>query len=123
MNRILLVEDESLILKALEFRLKRDGYDVLKAEDGREALRMIEAEDFQLMITDMMLPFNNGLEVVNKAKEVKGKSFPVIVLSNVGLENVVLEAFKLGADDYITKPFSPAELSIRVKRLISKMGN
>jgi two-component system response regulator VicR len=122
MNKILVVEDESLILKALEFRLKRDGYDVLKAEDGREALRLIETEDFQLMITDMMLPFNNGLEVVNKAKEVKGKTFPVIVLSNVGLENVVLEAFKLGADDYITKPFSPAELSIRVKRLISKMG-
>lgn len=122
MKRILLVEDESLILKALEFRLKRDGYDVLKAVDGREALKMIETETFQLMITDMMLPFNHGLEVVNKAKELKGKEFPVIVLSNVGLENVVLEAFKLGADDYITKPFSPAELSIRVKRLISKFG-
>lgn len=120
MKKILLVEDESLILKALEFRLKRDGYDIIKAVDGREALRMIETESFELVITDMMLPFNNGLEVVNKTKEVKGKDFPVIVLSNVGLENVVLEAFKLGADDYITKPFSPAELSIRVKRLINK---
>jgi two-component system response regulator VicR len=76
-----------------------------------------------LMITDMMLPFNNGLEVVNKAKEIKGKTFPVIVLSNVGLENVVLEAFKLGADDYITKPFSPAELSIRVKRLLNNFSS
>ena len=119
MKRILIVEDESLILKALEFRLKRDGYDVLKAADGREGIRMIETEDFHLLITDMMLPFNNGLGVVNKAKEIKGKGFPVIVLSNVGLENVVLEAFKLGADDYITKPFSPAELSIRVKRLLN----
>jgi DNA-binding response OmpR family regulator len=119
MKRILIVEDESLILKALEFRLKRDGYDVIKAADGREGIRMIETEDFHLLITDMMLPFNNGLEVVNKAKELKGKTFPVIVLSNVGLENVVLEAFKLGADDYITKPFSPAELSIRVKRLLN----
>jgi two-component system response regulator VicR len=120
MNRILVVEDETLILKALEFRLKRDGYEVIKAIDGREGLKLIETETFQLLITDMMLPFNNGLEVVNKAKELKGKAFPVIVLSNVGLENVVLEAFKLGADDYITKPFSPAELSIRVKRLIDK---
>lgn len=119
MKRILIVEDEGLILKALEFRLKRDGYDVIKAADGREGIRMIETEEFQLLITDMMLPFNNGLEVVNKAKEIKGKTFPVIVLSNVGLENVVLEAFKLGADDYITKPFSPAELSIRVKRLLN----
>jgi DNA-binding response OmpR family regulator len=119
MKRILIVEDETLILKALEFRLKRDGYDVIKAADGREGIRLIETETFNLLITDMMLPFNNGLEVVNKAKELKGKTFPVIVLSNVGLENVVLEAFKLGADDYITKPFSPAELSIRVKRLLN----
>jgi DNA-binding response OmpR family regulator len=123
MKRILLVEDESLILKALEFRLKRDGYEVLKAADGREGMKMIDSEKFDLLITDMMLPFNNGLEVVNKAKEVKGKSFPVIVLSNVGLENVVLEAFKIGADDYITKPFSPAELSIRVKRLLSNFSS
>jgi DNA-binding response OmpR family regulator len=119
MKRILIIEDESLILKALEFRLRKDGYDVLKAADGRDGIRAIEQEQFDLMITDMMLPFNNGLEVVNRAKTVKGKNFPVIVLSNVGLENVVLDAFKLGADDYITKPFSPVELSVRVKRLLA----
>jgi DNA-binding response OmpR family regulator len=120
MKKILIIEDEELILKALEFRLKRDGYEVIKAPDGREGLKAIETQQFDLLITDMMLPFNNGLEVVNKAKSIKGKGFPVIVLSNVGLENVVLDAFKLGADDYITKPFSPVELSVRVKRLISK---
>jgi DNA-binding response OmpR family regulator len=122
MKKILLVEDESLILKALEFRLKRDGYEVIKAVDGRDGIKMIDTQQFDLLITDMMLPFNHGLEVVNRAKEVKGKTFPVIVLSNVGLENVVLEAFKIGADDYITKPFSPAELSIRVKRLLNKFS-
>lgn len=120
MKKILIIEDEDLILKALEFRLRRDGYDVIKAKDGRAGLKAIEEETFDLMITDMMLPFNNGLEVVNKAKELKGAGFPVIVLSNVGLENVVLDAFKLGADDYITKPFSPVELSVRVKRLLNK---
>lgn len=118
MKSILLVEDEELILRALEFRLKRDGYDVLKASNGRDGLEMIESKQFDLLITDMILPFNSGMEVVSRVKEKKGKQFPVIVLSNVGLENTVLEAFKLGADDYITKPFSPAELSIRVKRLI-----
>jgi DNA-binding response OmpR family regulator len=120
MKKILIIEDEELILKALEFRLRRDGYDVIKAKDGRDGIKIIESQDFDLLITDIMLPFNNGLEVVNKAKAVKGASFPVIVLSNVGLENVVLDAFKLGADDYITKPFSPTELSIRLKRLLSK---
>lgn len=119
MKTILLIEDEELILRALEFRLKRDGYNVIKAADGREGLHQIETNNFDLLITDMMLPFNNGLEVVGKVKRIKGKAFPVIVLSNVGLENTVLEAFKMGADDYITKPFSPAELSIRVKRLLN----
>lgn len=120
MKRILLIEDEELINKALEFRLKRDGYEVLKAMDGREGLHAIENEQYDLLITDMMLPFNNGLEMVSKVKSLKGKEFPVIILSNIGLENVILDAFKLGADDYITKPFSPAELSIRVKRLLLK---
>ncbi len=120
MKKVLIVEDEELILKALEFRLRRDGYDVVKAKDGRDGLKAIETESVDLLITDMMLPFNNGLEVVNKAKELRGAGFPVIVLSNVGLENVVLDAFKLGADDYITKPFSPIELSIRVKRLLNR---
>lgn len=120
MKKILIIEDEDLILKALDFRLRRDGYDVLKAPDGREGLKMIENQVFDLLITDIMLPFNNGLEMVNRIKTVKGNAFPVIVLSNVGLENVVLDAFKLGADDYITKPFSPTELSIRVKRLLAR---
>jgi DNA-binding response OmpR family regulator len=110
MHTILLVEDEDLVAKALEFRLKRDGYEVIRAKDGREGLEYIDNQQFHLLITDIMLPFNNGLEIVNKTKEQKGKSLPVIILSNVGLENVVLDAFKLGADDYITKPFSPVEL-------------
>jgi DNA-binding response OmpR family regulator len=114
----LVIEDEELILKSLEFRLKKSGYEVIKALDGRAGLQAIENENFDLVITDIMLPFNSGLEVVNRIKSSDKKHIPVIVLSNVGLENVVLDAFKLGADDYITKPFSPVELSVRVKRLL-----
>lgn len=114
---ILIVEDENLVVKALEFKLRRDGYDVIHAKDGREGIRVIENEEFDLMITDIFLPFNNGLELIIKAKQVKGDSFPIIVLSNIGMEDV-LSAFKLGVDDYITKPFSLSELSARVKRLL-----
>ncbi|MES2730469.1 MAG: response regulator transcription factor [Bacteroidota bacterium] len=121
--KILVVEDEELMLKALEFRLKKDGYTIVRAMDGRDALAKIGLEDFDLIITDIMLPFNNGLEIVNQVKNKLGKKTPVIVLSAVGLENVVLEAFDLGADDYITKPFSPTELSIRVKKLLKVSDN
>ena len=121
--KILVVEDEELMLKALEFRLKKDGYSIVRALDGRDAINKINEEDFDMIITDIMLPYNNGLEIVNHVKSKLGKKTPVIVLSAVGLENVVLEAFELGADDYITKPFSPTELSIRVKKLLKVADN
>jgi DNA-binding response OmpR family regulator len=121
--KILIVEDEELMLKALEFRLKKDGYTIVRATDGRDAISKISEENFDMVITDIMLPFNNGLEILNHVKRKAGKNVPVIVLSAVGLEKVVLEAFELGADDYITKPFSPTELSIRVKKLLKQSEN
>jgi len=121
--KILVVEDEELMLKALEFRLKKDGYTIIRAIDGRDAISKINEHDFDMVITDIMLPYNNGLEILNHVKKKSGKNVPVIVLSAVGLEKVVLEAFELGADDYITKPFSPTELSIRVKKLLKQSAN
>jgi len=121
--KILIVEDEELMLKALEFRLKKDGYTIVRATDGRDAISRINEDNFDMVITDIMLPFNNGLEILNHVKRKAGKNVPVIVLSAVGLEKVVLEAFELGADDYITKPFSPTELSIRVKKLLKQSEN
>jgi DNA-binding response OmpR family regulator len=117
MPKILIVEDEDLVRKALEFRLKKDGHQLTCCKDGREGIKAIESDTFDLVITDLMLPYNNGLEVVTRLKSVQ-KDTPVIVLSNIGLEHVVMDAFNLGADDYMTKPFSPNELSVRVKRLI-----
>ncbi|MES2690555.1 MAG: response regulator [Bacteroidota bacterium] len=117
MARILIIEDEDLVRKALEFRLKKDGHQVTPCMDGRQGILTLETQTFDLIITDLMLPYNNGLEVVNRSKEIH-KETPVIVLSNIGLEHVVMDAFNLGADDYMTKPFSPNELSVRVKRLI-----
>jgi two-component system response regulator VicR len=117
--KILVIEDEDLVRKALEFRLKKDGYEITQCSDGRQGIEAIHRERFDLVLTDLMLPYNNGLEVVAKLKEVQRET-PIIVLSNIGLEHVVLDAFNLGADDYMTKPFSPKELSIRVKRLLNK---
>ena len=119
--KILVVEDEDLMLKALEFRLKKDGYQVFTAKDGSAALELLKAHNFNLVLTDIMLPFVSGLEIVSKVKsDTSIQQTPVIVLSAVGLEKIVLEAFELGADDFITKPFNLNELTIRVKKHIRK---
>lgn len=114
---ILVADDEMIMLKTIELRLKKDGHNVIICQDGREALKKIEESSPDLIITDIMMPFLSGLEIIGAVKK-EGKKIPIIVLSAMGQENVVLEAFQLGADDYITKPFSPNELSMRVKRYI-----
>lgn len=115
---ILVAEDDLIMLKTIEHRLKKDGHNIILCQDGREALNKIEELSLDLIITDIMMPFSSGLEIIGAVKKKEGKKTPVIVLSAMGQENVVLEAFQLGADDYITKPFSPNELSMRVKRYI-----
>lgn len=118
---ILVAEDEIMMRKTIEFRLKKDGHTVCTVPDGREALQKIEEADFDLVITDVMMPFASGLEIISAVKK-KANKIPVIVLSAMGQENIVLEAFQLGADDYIVKPFSPNELSMRVKRFTPNPG-
>jgi DNA-binding response OmpR family regulator len=113
--KILVAEDEPILLKTIELRLKKDGYEVITSLDGRDALAKIEEQSPDLIIADIMMPFASGLEIVGAVKK-KNSSTPVIILSAMEKESVVLEAFQLGADDYITKPFSLNELSVRVKR-------
>lgn len=113
--RILVAEDEALMLRTIELKLKKDGHDVIGCSDGKQALQQIAEQQPDLVITDIMLPFASGLEIVQEVKKYE-KKISVIVLSAMGQEKTVEEAFSLGADDYVTKPFSLSELSIRVKR-------
>lgn len=118
--KILIADDEVIMLKIIELRLKKDGHEVIATSDGREALEQIKLYDPDMIIADIMMPFTSGLEIVSMVKhDPLYRNVPIIILSSMGQENVVLEAFNLGADDYITKPFSPNELSMRVKRLIA----
>ncbi|MGY5354124.1 response regulator transcription factor [Wenyingzhuangia sp. IMCC45467] len=114
--KILIAEDDALILSTLEFRLKKDGYHIITAVDGREALQKIEEHTPDLIISDIMMPYVSGLEIIGAVKEKYNSSIAIIILTTMGQEEVVLEAFELGADDFISKPFSPNELSVRVKR-------
>jgi DNA-binding response OmpR family regulator len=115
---ILIAEDEPLMLRALEMKLKRDGYDVIVSRNGKEAMMKIEESNPDLVITDVMMPFSSGLEVVGMIKNGPFRRTPVIVLSSMGQEKIVEEAFEMGADDYVTKPFSLTELSLRIRRLV-----
>ena len=115
--KILVAEDEPVMLMAIVGKLKRDGYDVTGVSDGREALKAYESATPNLIITDILMPYTSGLEFISIVKSGHGSNIPIIVLSGIGEEATVMEAFDLGADDFLTKPFNPVELSLRVKRL------
>lgn len=118
--KVLICEDEEMLLRALEFRLQKDGNQIITAADGKVAIEKIESENPDIIITDIMLPLETGLEIISFVRNKLKRDTPIIVLSAIGTENFILEAFRLGADDYITKPFSPNELSIRVQKLSLK---
>lgn len=120
-KNILIAEDEELMLKALSFKLKKEGYEVDVASNGKIAMELVTSNTYDLILSDIMMPFLGGLEIISAVKSDPMKSnTPIIILSAVGLERTVLEAFELGADDFIVKPFNLNELSIRIKRHIKK---
>ncbi|TXD79753.1 response regulator transcription factor [Algoriphagus ratkowskyi] len=117
MKRILIIEDDLLISSLVQFRLKKDGYETLLAQDGNAGIDAINTEYLDMIITDVMIPYKNGIEIIHHARNTKPE-IPIIVLSSLGEEEkIVLEAFNLGVSDFIPKPFNPNELAIRVKRI------
>ena len=116
---ILVAEDDELILKTIEHKLVKEGYEVILTRNGKDAIDKILETDVDLIITDIMMPFASGIEILSAIKTA-GKNIPVIMLSSMGQEDVILNAFDLGAADFIVKPFSPNELMLRVKRITSR---
>lgn len=120
-KHILIVEDDESITLGLELNLQAEGYEVSVAIDGEEGLRGALAGDIDLLILDVMLPKMNGFEVV-RALRAQGQTLPVIMLSARGAEMDKVMGLELGAEDYITKPFSLAELLARVKAVLRRDG-
>lgn len=123
MEKILLIEDDALIRKTVELKFKKEGFDVICCDNGRDGIEKLASELPDIVLTDMMLPYVSGLEVVSAVKALSQKNIPVIVFSSMGQEHIVEEAFTLGADDYITKPFSLTELTIRIKKQLKRNKN
>lgn len=120
MAKILLIEDDVLIQKTVGSKLKKEGFDVTCCSDGKEGIEKIIEELPDVVVTDVMLPYISGLEIVSAVKKITEKNIHTIVLSTLGQEKIVEEAFELGADDYITKPFSLTELTIRIKKQLNR---
>lgn len=118
MKKILVIEDDKIINNIIEFLLKKEGYIIEVAKDGNEGFAMINQNNYDLIITDIMLPYKSGLEVTSYVKTNFPK-IPIIIISSLGKEDLtIIEAFKLGADDLVAKPFNPIELILRVKRFL-----
>jgi DNA-binding response OmpR family regulator len=118
--RILLVDDEQPIQTLLSFPLQRDGYEVVQASDGREALTRFSEQQFDLVVLDVMLPRMDGLEVCRRLRA--RSSVPIIMLTAKSEEIDKVLGLELGADDYITKPFSMREFRSRVKAALRRAG-
>lgn len=119
MKRILVAEDNKLILETIAHSLTREGYEILKALDGKECLKILEDNEVDLLITDLYMPYINGHEVISIIRDERKKNIPILVLSAGGAEENVLKAFELGADDFMVKPFSLVELNVRVRKLLA----
>jgi len=116
--RILLVDDEQSIQTLLSYPLRRDGYDVVQATDGRQALERFDEQAFDLVVLDVMLPGIDGLEVCRRLRS--RSAVPIIMLTAKSEEIDKVVGLELGADDYITKPFSMREFSSRIKAALRR---
>jgi len=118
MYNVLVCDDDKEIVSAIEIYLNKEGYNVLKAYNGLECLKLLKNNDISLVILDIMMPKLDGIETLNEIRKLG--NLPVIMLSAKSEDNDKIEGLNLGADDYVTKPFNPMELIARVKSNIRR---
>ncbi len=119
MARILVIEDDDHIWNIIQYKLKSENHEPVWANDGLKALQKLEEMKPDLIISDIMVPYLDGLQILKEIKKKDElKDIPVIMLTSKSQEKDVLIGLELGAQDYITKPFSPAELILRVNKVL-----
>lgn len=120
-NKIVVIEDEPDIVEVVSYNLKREGYNVLSVDRGDEGLNVIRNQSPNLVILDLMLPGMDGLSICQQMKaDPIIRDIPIIIISAKGEESDVVIGLELGADDYLSKPFSPRELLARVKAVLRR---
>lgn len=119
-KHILLAEDDDMLATLLKYRLEKAGFAVEIARDGREVREALKTNRPDMLVCDIMMPYYTGIETVDYVRKELRDNLPIIMLSTAGNETNVLNAFELGADDFIAKPVSPSELVVRINRLLIK---
>ena len=120
MAKVLVVDDEKLIVKGIRFSLEQDGFEVACAYDGEEALQMAKETEYDMVLLDVMLPKLNGFEVCQAIREFS--EMPIIMLTAKGNDMDKILGLEYGADDYISKPFNILEVKARIKAIIRRSG-
>ena len=119
--KILLADDDADMVDVTAYALRREGFNIIVATDGAQALRRWESDQPDLVLLDVGMPRMNGLEVCRKIRQ--SSETPVIMLTAAGDEEHVVQGFRHGADDYITKPFSPKQLAMRIRAVMRRSSN
>src|SRR5437660_7050918 len=117
-RQVLVVDDEPMLRNLLSRLLRMEGYEVLEAEDGQAAIEIVRASEPDLVLLDVMLPARDGLDVLGDLR--RTSNVPVILVSALGEEADRVLGLKMGADDYVVKPFSAAELSARIESVLRR---
>ena len=122
MAKVLVIEDDAHIWKMIEYKLKKEKHDLTWACDGMKAMEALEAAKPDLIISDIMVPYMDGLQILKKVKSMDNlKDIPVIMLTSKAQEDDILKGLELGAHDYMAKPFSPAELILSVNKALKSI--
>jgi DNA-binding response OmpR family regulator len=123
MPEILLIEDDEIVLKALSRFLEKEGFSVHVSSNGKDGLRNLEENTYDLVITDLNMPFANGFEVMSRLRsQDRHKNVPVIVITSMGSESAITQCYNIGASDFIRKPVMPRELHIRIRKLLGSFA-
>ena len=117
---ILLADDDELLASLLNFRLEKAGYNVQHVLDGKEVKKYLSHSMPDIIVSDIMMPYFSGIELINHVRKELSSQTPIIIISSAGNEENVLSAFELGANDFISKPVSPSELLVRIAREVNK---
>jgi two-component system, OmpR family, response regulator ResD len=119
-TRVLIADDDTVVRDVVRRYLERDGLDVSLAENGRDALRLLGSERIDVAVLDVMMPGPDGLSLCRSLRQRGDHSIPVILLTALGEEDDRIAGLEAGADDYLTKPFSPRELALRVRSVLRR---
>lgn len=117
---VLLADDDELLASLLTFRLRKGGYTVHHSGNGKEVKEYLNSNRPDIIVSDIMMPYFSGIELINYVRKDLSLDIPIIIISSAGNEENVLNAFELGANDFISKPFSPSELLVRLTRELNK---